>query len=117
MSRTWIHVDLDAFYAAVEIRDDPSLRDEALAVTDRGMVMTANYKAREYGIRSGIPNFVAHKLCPKLITKKPDFDNYRKVSSQFKEILMHYDPALESIGLDEANLDITNYLANNKLND
>jgi DNA polymerase kappa len=71
--RTWIHVDMDAFYAAVEMRDDPSLREVPLAVEDKKMIMTTNYRAREFGVRSGIPAFIGKKLCPDLIFRPPDF--------------------------------------------
>ena len=80
------------------------------------MIMTANYKAREFGIRSGIPTFVGRRLCQHLVFRKPDFVKYREISAQFKDILLEIDPALESCGLDEANLDVTDYLIKNELN-
>lgn len=72
-SRTWIHVDMDAFYAAVEIRDNPSLENVPLAIEEKNMIMTTNYKAREFGVRSGMPAFIGKKLCNNIIFKKPDF--------------------------------------------
>lgn len=77
--------------------------------------MTTNYVARNFGIRSGVPGFIGKKLCPDLIFMKPDFIKYRKASSEIIQILKKYDPWLESIGLDEANLDITDYLKKNDL--
>lgn len=77
LSRTWIHVDMDAFYAAVEIRDDPSLESVPLAIEEKNMIMTTNYKAREFGVRSGMPGFIGKKLCHKLVFKKPDFTKYK----------------------------------------
>lgn len=115
LTRTWIHVDMDAFYAAVEMRDKPELRDKPLAIGDNNMIMTTNYVARNFGIRSGIPGFIGKKLCPDLIFMKPDFTKYRKASSEIINILKMYDLFLESVGLDEANLDITDYLKNNDL--
>lgn len=79
--------------------------------------MTTNYRAREYGVRSGMPSFVAKKLCPNMTSKKPDFVKYEKVGKMFKEILYEIDPFLESQGLDEANLDVTDYMERNGLKD
>lgn len=67
LSRTWIHVDMDAFYAAVEMRDDPTLLEKPLAIGDKNMIMTTNYYARSFGIRSGVPGFIGKKLCPDLV--------------------------------------------------
>jgi nucleotidyltransferase/DNA polymerase involved in DNA repair len=79
-TRTWIHVDMDAFYAAVEMKDDPSLKDKPLAVEEKGMIMTTNYKGREYGVRSGIPSFIGKRLCPNIIFKRPNFPRYKEYS-------------------------------------
>lgn len=116
-SRTWIHFDMDAFYAAVEIRDDPSLNDVPLAIEDKNMIMTTNYKAREFGVRSGIPAFIGRRLCKELLFLKPNFPKYREASKQFKDVLREYDERFEEVGLDEANLDVTDYLKENNLND
>jgi DNA polymerase kappa len=67
LTRTWIHVDMDAFYAAVEMRDDPTLLEKPLAIGDKNMIMTTNYYARSFGIRSGVPGFIGRKLCPDLV--------------------------------------------------
>ena len=109
-SRTWIHVDMDAFYAACEMRDNPKLRDVPLAIEDKNMIMTTNYIAREYGVRSGIPAFIGKRLCPKMVFMRPNFAKYREASSKFKEVLTLYDDKYEEVGLDEANLDVTDYL-------
>ena len=87
LTRTWIHVDMDAFYAAVEMRDDPSLADKPIAVADKNMIMTTNYVARKFGVRSGVPGFIGKKLCPDLIFIKPNFPKYRQASQEFKEVL------------------------------
>lgn len=67
LTRTWAHIDMDMFYAAVEIRDDPSLADKPVAVGGEMMISTANYIARKYGVRSAMPGFIAKKLCPHLV--------------------------------------------------
>lgn len=85
--RTWIHVDLDAFYAAVEMRDNPTLAEKPIAVAEKNMIMTTNYVARKFGVRSGIPCFIGKKLCPDIIFIKPDFAKYRKASEEFKSVL------------------------------
>jgi len=75
-SKLWMHLDMDMFYAAVEIRDNPSLADKPVAVGDKSMVSTSNYVARKYGVRSAMPGFIAMKLCSNLIFVKPDFRKY-----------------------------------------
>jgi len=110
-----MHVDLDMFYAAVEIRDNPSLATKPVAVGDNSMIQTTNYVARKYGVKSAIPGFIGRKLCPHLVFVKPNYAKYRQVSDEFKKVLAFYDPRLESVGLDEANLDLTEYLAENGL--
>ena len=94
-----IHVDMDAFYAAVETRDDPSLQGKALIIgslpTERGVVATCSYEAREYGIRSGMSIKDAYRQCPNGIFMHPDFDKYRAVSQQLHEIWNTYATASE----------------------
>ena len=107
---------MDMYYAAVEIRDDPSLANVPLAIGNESMISTANYIARKYGVRSAMPGFIAKKLCPQLIFKECNFSKYRETSKIFKAVLEDYDPSYESMGLDEANLDITNYLLEHGLN-
>lgn len=87
LKRTWIHVDMDAFYAAVEMRDDPSLKEKPIAVGDKNMIMTTNYAARKFGVRSGVPGFIGKKLCPELIFIKPNQAKYRAASEEFKSVL------------------------------
>lgn len=106
---------MDAFYAAVEMRDDPTLYEKPLAIGDKNMIMTTNYFARSFGIRSGVPGFIGKKLCPNLIFMRPNYTKYRQASDEIKSILRVYDHNLECVGLDEANLDITAYLIKNEM--
>jgi DNA polymerase kappa len=71
---------MDAFYAACEMRDNPALSEIPLAIEEKNMIMTTNYKAREFGVRSGIPGFIGKRLCPKLVFMKPDFAKYKQAS-------------------------------------
>lgn len=106
-----IHVDMDCFYAAVEMRDNPSLRDIPIAIGGsrerRGVISTANYPAREYGVRSAMPTAMALKLCPHLRLLPGRFDAYKDASRQIREIFTRYTPLIEPLSLDEAYLDVT----------
>ena len=111
MEQIIIHVDMDAFYASVETRDDPSLRGKALIIGslphERGVVATCSYEARKYGVRSGMSIKDAYRLCPGGIFMHPNFGKYKAVSAQLHAIWDSYASASEAIALDEAYLDVT----------
>lgn len=110
LSRTFVHIDMDAFYAAVEILDNPALHDKPMAVGGNAMLSTSNYPARRYGVRAAMPGFIAKKLCPDLVIVPPHFDKYKAYSRQVQEVLVEYDPYFAMASLDEAYLDLTEYL-------
>lgn len=103
-----VHVDCDAFYAAVELLDRPELKDLPFAVGG-GVLTTCNYVARQFGCRSGMAGFVAKKLCPNLIFIKLNFEKYNAKAHEVREVLVDYDPRFESASIDEAYLNITEY--------
>lgn len=112
-ARKIIHVDMDAFYASVEQRDNPELRGKPLAVGSaaaRGVVAAASYEARKFGVHSAMPSVTAARRCPELIFVKPRFEVYRAVSQQIWEIFAEYTPLIEPLSLDEAYLDVTENL-------
>lgn len=111
--RKIIHVDMDAFYASVEQRDNLELRGKPLAVggsAARGVVAAASYEARTFGVHSAMPSVTAKRKCPELIFVPPRFEVYRAVSQQIREIFAEYTPLIEPLSLDEAYLDVTENL-------
>ena len=113
--KIWMHLDMDMFFAAVEIKDNPSLANVPMAVGSMAMISTSNYIARKYGVRSAMPGFIALKLCPQLKLIGGHFHRYKEESIKIMEILEEYDPFLESSGLDEAYVDLTDYCKTNKI--
>jgi DNA polymerase IV len=112
-SRKIIHIDMDAFYASVEQRDNPELRGKPVAVGGarvRGVVAAASYEARKFGVHSAMPSIMAKRKCPELIFVAPRFDAYKAISLQIREIFAEYTPIIEPLSLDEAYLDVTENL-------
>ncbi|XP_013587938.1 PREDICTED: DNA polymerase kappa isoform X1 [Brassica oleracea var. oleracea] len=107
LSRVWLHVDMDAFYAAVETLSNPSLKGKPMAVGGLSMISTANYEARKFGVRAAMPGFIARKLCPDLIFVPVDFPKYTHYSDLTRKVFKNYDPNFIAGSLDEAYLDIT----------
>ena len=111
--RKIIHIDMDAFFASVEQRDNPELRGKPVAVggsRERGVVAAASYEARAFGVRSALPSVTAKRRCPELVFVPPRFDIYKAVSLQIREIFAEYTHIIEPLSLDEAYLDVTENL-------
>jgi DNA polymerase-4 len=111
MIRRIVHIDMDAFYASVEQRDNPGIKGRPVAVggapDQRGVVAAASYEARRFGVRSAIPMARAVRLCPELVIVRPDFTKYQTVSRQVFDIFRRVTPLVEGLSLDEAYLDVT----------
>lgn len=111
LKRKIIHFDMDCFYAAVEVRDDPSLKGKPVIVggspNSRGVVCTASYEARKYGVHSAMACAQAKRLCPEGIFLKPDFSRYQAASQHIREIFKRFTKTIEPLSLDEAYLDVT----------
>jgi DNA polymerase-4 len=111
--RKVIHIDMDAFFASVEQRDNPDLRGKPVAVggsSERGVVAAASYEARTFGVRSAMASVTAKRKCPELLFVKPRFEVYKEVSGQIRDIFAEYTPLIEPLSLDEAYLDVTENL-------
>jgi len=111
--RKIIHIDMDAFYASVELRERPELKDSPVVIAShhpRAVVAAASYPARVYGLRSAMSMGQARKLCPQVIVIEPDFAKYRQVSAQIHQIFQQYTSLIEPLSLDEAFLDVTENL-------
>lgn len=113
LSKCIVCIDMDAYYASVEERDDPTLVNKPMGVGDTAMLCTANYTARKFGVRSGMPGYFARALCPQIVIVKPNFEKYTAVSRQIRTIFARYDPNFSAMSLDEAFLDITSYVQYN----
>lgn len=114
LSQHIVHLDCDAFYAAVEQLERPELKDLPFAVGS-GVLTTCNYVARKYGCRSGMAGFVAKKLCPELVFLKPNFEKYTAKASEVRQVIAEYDPRFESASIDEAYLNISDYCRENDI--
>lgn len=110
--RKIIHIDMDAFFAAVEQRDNPAYQNKPIIVGGtpdrRGVVATCSYEARKFGIHSAMPSSQAYRLCPQAIFVKPRFQAYKEASTLIREIFSHYTDVFEPLSLDEAYLDVSN---------
>lgn len=114
LSQYVIHVDCDAFFAAVEELDRPELKTVPMAV-GKGVLTTCNYVARKFGVRSGMASFVAQKLCPQLVLLPQNYEKYTEKAKEIRDIMAQYDPLFESASIDEAYLNITAYCSENDM--
>ena len=113
LNRRILHIDMDAFFAAVELLRRPELKSRPLVIggrgdpTQRGVVATASYEARKFGVHSAMPLRTAHKLCPDCVFLAVDYSEYSRVSREIKEILRRFSPIMQDVGIDEAYLDVS----------
>ncbi|RKJ25486.1 DNA polymerase IV, partial [Butyricicoccus sp. 1XD8-22] len=110
--RVILHVDMNSFFASVEIADDPSLKGKPLAIAGdakqrKGIIVTCSYEARKYGIKTTMQLWEAKRLCPKLIVKQPNHERYRLVSRAIFDLLRRYSDLVEPVSIDEGYVDIT----------
>ena len=112
-ARRILHIDMDAFFAAVELPRRPELTGRPIVIggrgdpTQRGVVATASYEARKFGVHSAMPLRTAHKLCPDCVFLRVDYQEYSRVSRLIKDILRRFSPIMQDVGIDEAYLDAT----------
>lgn len=115
MLRKIIHIDMDAFYASVEQRDNPKLRNKAIIVGNpKRIVLTCSYETRKYGVKSAMPSKLAKDLCPHAIFVEPNMEKYKEISTHIKEIFYRYSDVVEPVSLDEAYIDVTENKLNSK---
>ncbi|GFQ65976.1 DNA polymerase kappa [Trichonephila clavata] len=110
LSHSIVHIDMDAFYAAVEMEDNPELKGKPIAVGSSSMLSTSNYEARKYGVRAAMPGFIGKKLCPHLAIVPCNFKRYKEVSHMVQDIVRDYDPDYCPASLDELYMDLTEYI-------
>ncbi|KAG2217742.1 hypothetical protein INT45_002391 [Circinella minor] len=110
LSQFICHVDMDAFYASVEELEQPELKNIPFAVGGMAMLSTSNYLARKFGVRSAMPGFIGMKLCPHLKIVKPHYEKYQVISNKVRKVFIKYDPNFSPMSLDEAYLNLTNYM-------
>ncbi|CAL1293418.1 unnamed protein product [Larinioides sclopetarius] len=110
LSHSIVHIDMDAFYAAVEMEDNPKLKGKPIAVGGSSMLSTSNYEARKFGVRAAMPGFIGKKLCPQLIIVPCNFKRYKEVSNKVRAVIEEYDPDYSPASLDEMYFDLTEYI-------
>lgn len=118
--RVILHVDMNSFYASVEMAYDPSLKGKPLAIAGnveerKGIIVTCSYEARAKGVKTTMPLWQAHKLCPELIVKKPNFERYRKASRAMFDLLREFTEIVEPVSIDEGYMDLTQYIGSKPL--
>ncbi|CAG8742609.1 4602_t:CDS:2, partial [Acaulospora colombiana] len=115
LSQIIVHIDMDSFFASVEMLDDPTLVGKPFGVGGNSVLSTASYEARKFGVRSGMATYIAKKLCPGLIVVGSHYSRYSEVSKAVMDILRRFDPEMDPAGTDEAYLNITEYCETHNL--